>query len=396
MALVIAMLVLLVGTIFGIVLMMTVQVQRQVVGHDVRTKDALNVAEAGVAEALSRIRSGDGDLDLANPRSVAQVFLQPQGSVPALGPDSVGLATSQPAGEWLSYTSANRGPEALTIKFKTDAARSVIYKYDITQTPALNTTTGMPVYVVTSTGRTGSARRQVVTEVIQKPFIVLAKGALSAGHDIDFVGNAVVCGYNHSADTPAWDGQNRRGFVPDCQDNETGTGNLPGSWSTGPISGGGVSYQVGQPVGNLANQTGFYTGPWDAFGMSQADFLSWIGSPVTTIPPNPHGIFYFDDNTILADQSAAVGIHGGDGEGLLYVDGDLTLNSMFTYRGLVYVEGDLLLNGQAWILGGLIVKGKSSVKMNGGATILYSSEAITRALARYGGQFVTLSWREAQ
>ena len=46
----------------------------------------------------------------------------------------------------------------------------------------------------------------------------------------------------------------------------------------------------------------------------------------------------------------------------------------------IYVEGDLKLNGQAWILGGLIVKGKTSVKMNGGATILYSSEAITRAL----------------
>jgi hypothetical protein len=394
MALVIAMLVLLVGTIFGIVLMMTVQVQRQVTGHDLRSKDALNVAEAGVAEALSRIRNGDGDLDLANPRSVAQVFLQPQGSVPALGADSVGLATSQPAGEWLSYTSANRGPEALTIKFKTDAARSVIYRYDVTRTPALNTTTGLPVYVVTATGRTGSAKRTVETEVMQKPFVAFAKGALAAGHDIDFVGNAVVCGYNHSADTPAWDGENRRGFAPDCQDNETVPGPLPGSWSTGAISGGGASYQVGQPVGNLSNQTGFYNGPWDAFGMNQADFLSWVGSPVSSIPANPRGIFYYDNNSIVADQSAAVGIHGGDGEGLLYVDGDLTLNSTTTFRGLIYVEGDLTLNGQAWILGGVIVKGRASVRMNGGATILYSSEAITRALARYGGQFVTLTWRE--
>jgi len=34
------------------------------------------------------------------------------------------------------------------------------------------------------------------------------------------------------------------------------------------------------------------------------------------------------------------------------------------------------------------------VKMNGGATILYSSDAISIALAKYGGQFVTLNWRE--
>lgn len=395
MALVIAMLVLLVATMFGVVLMTTVQVQRQVTGHDLRAKNALNVAEAGVAEALSRIRSGDAALNTGNPRAVAQIFLAPSGSVPALGADSVGLATSQPNGAWLSYSSAARGPDALTVKFKTDASRSVVYKYDATKVPAVNTATGLPIYVITSTGTTGSAKRQVVTEVIQKPFNALAKAALCAGNGIDFVGNAVVCGYNHSADTPAWDGKNRRGFNPDCMNDETGSGPLPGSWSTGAISGGGASYQVGQPVGNMPNQTGFYTGPWDAFGMSQADFLSWIGPRTTSIPSNPQGIFYYDNNGTVGDQSANLGIHGGDGEGLLYIDGDLTMNSQTTYRGLIYVEGDLKLNGQAWILGGLIVKGKTSIKMNGGATILYSSEAITRALSRYGGQFVTLSWREA-
>ncbi len=63
-------------------------------------------------------------------------------------------------------------------------------------------------------------------------------------------------------------------------------------------------------------------------------------------------------------------------------------------RALRRVEGDLKLNGTAWILGGVIVKGRSEVRHNGGATILYSSDAISQALARYGGQFVTLSWRE--
>jgi len=40
------------------------------------------------------------------------------------------------------------------------------------------------------------------------------------------------------------------------------------------------------------------------------------------------------------------------------------------------------------------VNGETSVKPAGGMTILYSNEAITQALAKYGGQFVTLSWRE--
>ena len=94
------------------------------------------------------------------------------------------------------------------------------------------------------------------------------------------------------------------------------------------------------------------------------------------------------------NQSGDFAFHGANGEGLLYVDGNLTLNSTFTYKGIVYIEGDLRLNGTAWILGGLVVRGKSIVKMNGGATILYSSEAILIALAKFGGQFVTLSWRE--
>ena len=129
-------------------------------------------------------------------------------------------------------------------------------------------------------------------------------------------------------------------------------------------------------------------------GMTQADFQSWIGAPSSSVPGNLNGILYLDNNATISDQSGSFGIHGGNGEGLLYVDGDLTLNSQFTYRGLIYVEGDLKLNGQAWVLGGIVVKGKTQVTQNGGSTILYSSDAITRALSQYGGQFVTLSWRE--
>jgi len=395
-ALVIALMVLMVVTMLAVVLMMTVNVGRRTAGHGLRATDALNVAEAGVSEALSLIRHGDINLNTGNPRSVAQVFLASSGSVPALGADSVGVGTKQPAGEWLSYSTPDRGPDALTVRFKTDANRTTIYRYDGTASPKINTASGLPIYQILSTGRTGTARRKVVAEVIQKPFYVNAKGALAAGHDIQFVGNAVVCGYDHSADTPNDTGENKRGSNPDCIPWETGPTDLPGSWSTGTITGGGASFQVGDPVGQLPSQTGFYSGPWDAFTMSQADFLAWIGSPINGVPGNLRGIYYLDNNSTAGDQSAAYGIHGGDGEGLLYVDGDLTLNAGFYYRGLIYVEGDLQMNGTAWVLGGIIVKGRQTVRQNGGATILFSSEAITRALAKYGGQFVTLSWRELQ
>lgn len=393
-ALVVALMVLMVLTILGVVLMMTVSFGRRATGHGLRATDALNVAEAGVSEAMALIRSGEINLSPGNPRAVAQVFLAPAGSVPALGTDSVGVATRQPAGDWLTYSTATRGPDALTVRFKTDASRTVVYRYDRTITPHVNTASGLPIYEITSTGTTGNARRRVTTEVIQKPFYANVKAALCADQDIRFIGNAIVCGYNHSADTPNDSGENGRSSNPRCDTWETASGDLPAAWSSSDIWNGGAAYQTGAPPVWSTNQTGFYSGPWDAFSMSQADFLAWIGTPLNGVPGNLNGIYYLDGNSVVGDQSSNYGIHGGSGEGLLYVDGDLTINAQFYYRGLIYVEGDLKMNGQAWVLGGIIVKGRSEVRQNGGATILYSSDAITRALAKYGGQFVTLSWRE--
>ena len=399
-ALVMAMLVLLVMALLAAVLMMSVSINRKVAGHDLRMSKALNTAEAGVAEAMSRIRSNDLPLSTSNARSVGQIFLCQAGSVPVLGSDSIAVETRQPAGDWLNYSTATKGPDVLTVQFKTDAARTVVYRYDNTLNPPIQAVSGLPIYVINSTGRQGAAVKHVTTEVIQKPYNVLAKGALVADHDIEFVGNAVVCGFNHRADTPAWQGEDGRLPPPGgsaskpCVGYETLGGHLYGSWTSQNTYNGGTAFQNGDPLKNASGQTGFYTGPWDALGFPQVDFYAWIGAPRTDIPANLNAITYIDNDGTGQNQSASVAVHGQAGEGLLYVDGDLTLNSWFTYRGLVYIEGDLILNGQAWILGGLIVRGKAKVKMNGGATILYSSEAIMIALAKYGGQFVTLSWRE--
>jgi Tfp pilus assembly protein PilX len=405
-ALVMALLVLLVMALLAAVLMMSVQINRKVAGHDLRMAKALNNAEAGVAEALARIKSGDLPLNPANARSAGQIFLCAAGSVPVLGTDSIAVETKQPVGQWLNYSQPNKGPDALTISFKTDAAKTQIYRYDPSLSPPagpINTTSGLPIFVISSTGHDGSAVKRVVTEVIQKPIVVLCKGAFVAGHDIDFVGNAVVCGYNHSPNTPPWTGVDGRlasqGATNPCNTLVPGIwevpgGELYGSWTTGITYNGGGAFQNGWPTANASSQVGFYQGPWDAFAISQVDFYSWIGAPKATEPTDLNAITYLDNDGITQNQSGSWAFHGITGEGMLYVDGDLTLNSTFVYKGLVYIEGDLKLNGQAWILGALVVRGRTDVKMNGGATVLYSKDAISLALAKYGGQFVTLSWRE--
>jgi len=399
-ALVMALLVLLVISLLSITLLMTVNVDTKIASSNVRDTQALAFAEAGISEACSRIRNGDIPTN-SNARQVAQIFNAAPGSVPVLGVDSVALATAQPAGQWLPYSTIGKADSVLTVQYKTNAARTLIYRYDPNKNPAVQTTSGYPIFVITSTGRKGASIRKITAEVMQKPVYTNIKGALTGNTSIEFDGNAVICGHNHRADTPVGKGEVGR-MVPDgCDENpgmnqwETGSGDLTGIWTGDIINNGGSAQSFGSPA-QQSGQPGFYAGPWDAIGLSQAEFFSWIGPPVTHEPDPPTGIIYLDNDGIGGNQSGSFAFHNVDGEGLLYVDGDLTLNSDFAWKGLVYIEGDLKLNGNAWILGGIVVRGRSGLKTNGAATLLYSEDAIKQQIAKYGGQMVVLAWRETQ
>jgi len=391
-ALVMALLVLLVVSLLSVTLMLSLNVETKIAGHSLREAQALNVAEAGVGEALARIRVGDVPNDL-NPRLVAQIFLAAPGSVPVLsGPDSVALGTGQPAGQWLDYSTANKSADVLTVTYKTDAAKTVIYKYDENKNPAVQTASGLPIYVVSATGRKGQDIRRIVAEVIQKPYNVKVNAALAADQGIDFSGTSNVCGYNHLAETPAW---TPAPHGLGCQAFDAGCCHLTGAWSTNTITSGGAAQQNGWPDPTQPGQTDFYAGPWELLGMTQAEYFSWVGAPLPAEPASPKGVFYMDNNAVTQDQSGDFAFHGGNGEGLVYADGDLSINGNFTFRGLIYLEGDLKINGTVWILGALVAKGKSRIKLaNGTCAILYSKDAIAQNIAKYGGQFVTLSWRE--
>jgi Tfp pilus assembly protein PilX len=389
MALVVAILVLLVMTLLGIVLMQSTTMNRQVAGESMLSREALDNANAGVSEAIMRLRNGDAGMSTANPMATAQIFLAATGSIPVVGADTVAMATAQPNGSWLAYSTATKGPSVLTISYKTNAARDTIFRYDPARSPAVNVVSGLPIIRITSTGRAGNAATTVITEVVETPVVANVKGAMCAGLDVSYVGTADVCGRNHSANTPAGTG------VPACDGYLTGSGDMPATWSTGAVSLGGASTNsdAGSAPHYLANQAGFYSGPWELLGMSQSDFITFLGTR-TTSPASLNGITYIDNDAVLGNNSSSAAFHNSTGEGFLYVDGDLTLNAGFTYTGLIYVNGDLKLNGHAWILGGMVVKGTTSIKVNGTSTILYSSDAITQKLSQYSGQYTTLSWRE--
>jgi len=403
-ALVISMLILLVMSLLGLVLMAGASMNRSLAGNDQRMRQSLNVAEAGIGEAEARISNQDTQMDPADPNDVCQIFNTPAGTVPVPGADTIALATGQPAGSYLNYSTAWAGPNVLTIAWKKNPAGTAVMRYDPTHAPTMNDVSGSPVYTITSTGRVGQARRTVVADVIQKPYQVLAKGALVAAVPIDDLGNAVICGYNHNSNTPYDDGRSGRENSPVippndpnyCHDNELVGGALSGVWSTDGITNGGNAEAFGNPdYTQNQGQAAFYTGPWDCFGMSQAEFWGFVGAPrAPGSITDWNGLYHVDNNAVTRDQSCSLNPSGIDGEGFLYVDGDLHLNSNFHYKGFIYVEGDFDINGNAWVLGGIVVQGKTNIKSNGGMTLLYSEDAITQMLSKYGGQFVTLNWRE--
>jgi hypothetical protein len=131
------------------------------------------------------------------------------------------------------------------------------------------------------------------------------------------------------------------------------------------------------------------------FNMSQAEYWSWVGAPIPYAGKTDwNGLYHVDNNMVRQDASENMSLHSVNGEGLLYVDGNLSVNAGFHYKGLIYIEGNLKINGNCWVLGGIVVKGKEKITANGGMTLLFSRSAIEQMLAKYGGQFVTLSWRE--
>ncbi|HTM45535.1 MAG TPA: hypothetical protein VL137_11305, partial [Polyangiaceae bacterium] len=136
-----------------------------------------------------------------NPRRVTVIFNQVAGSLPPVGTDTTAIPTLQPSGAYLNYSTANKSPNMLVVKYKTKGSPGVIQRYDDTANPKINGTTGNAIWSITSTGTAGGATRTIYTEVCRQRFNILARGAVTAQVGIQFKGNITVCGHNHRADT---------------------------------------------------------------------------------------------------------------------------------------------------------------------------------------------------
>ena len=396
-ALVVALLALMFLSLLATGLMMSLNAETDITARTVREDRALNMAEAGVAEAIERIRTGEVP-DNGNTKMVSQIFLVQAGSVPTLGTDSIALPTLQPSGDELPYSSATKGPDVLTVTYKTDAARSFIWRY--ASPGGVNKTTGQPIFVVTATGRVGDSKRTIVDEVVSSPVTTNCKAAIASGRRVQIINDTWFCGYNHYSNTPDWTAitKGRDGKPGSCNEDlskqhwETGSGNLPGIWTTGAAQGTSNGGQWGSPTGVQQNQpgAGMYAGPWDVVGMTQAQFYAWIGAGSTN-----KNITQLNGVNYIQCPSGAI-INGGDGDGFLFVDSNvLQIKGQVTFTGMIYCTGKIIIDGKLWVLGGLVAQ--DELKFHNGnsqCAVLYSSDAINNGISKYKGAYVTLSWRE--
>lgn len=403
--LVITILILFAISVIGATLAMVSSMDLKIAGNQRTTTQSLFVAEAGLNEAIHRLSLPDptnvvvggwtgnaaiGDTEPYNANWSALVYLTRPDAAPPGGANTFTTGTLQdPSRAYLNYSMPNGTDGVLNIRHKwldrdSDGVRDAneIVLYDPIQIPPENFVSGFPVEVVTITGRSGSGERVIQAEVTKRLVVARTLGALYADKAVKLTGNCAFCGYNHSVNTPP-------GTRPNgCNPWHLSSGHLAGVTTTGDdVKVLGSADVAGNPAPIDKSPTNPFYSLAEVLGLTDAEVNDLLAHADHTTIVNPlKGITYINGNATINSNIV--------GEGLLYITGDLSGSGGFQYKGLVYVEGDVKITGTPWIIGSVIVKGKSDWNFNAGnAAVLYSKDAITNALSS-AMPCIVLSWRE--
>lgn len=387
-------------SIIGATVVLLSATDLKISGNEEQDTQSLFVAEAGLSETVHR-------LSLANPTvekgmNVAigdsepydpdwKVYVQMTNAAPTQNGSTWYVGTTQDlSGDVLEYSKAAGTDDVIEVEHKWedldgDGTRDSdeIVRYDPAVVPPENFDTGFPIDVVTVTGRSGRGKRVLQAEVTRQTLNVKTLGAFYTDKAVTISGNSSFCGWDHPANTPV-------GMRPNpCFSYHQDEGHLPGVTTTGDqIKEKGNAHDIEGSPTNMDNDP---ANPWyslaEVLGITDGQLASLLASAKFSAPaPVMDGITY-----IQGDASFNATMVG---HGLIYVDGDCAINGGFTYWGLIYVEGDMHITGTPWILGSLVVKGKSDFSFgSGNCGVLYSSEAINL----YVGQMMPmqiLAWRD--
>jgi type IV pilus assembly PilX-like protein len=408
-AMVVALLVLLVLTTAGVAYVAVTKSEKQIAGNTMTAAQALYAAEAGITEGIHRMAYPAESLNYIGPAAPVAGwgrYIVIAAGRSALDPDGPSLQTDGMDNNenGLIDEPNERYPEVLTkqtinasalrypyvrVEYKTQGGNLVLFG-DADNNPATppveNFVNGTPVLRVTARGRQGNADKILEAEAVRFPLVQVG-GAVWAGGDLDFDGNAfLVDGHDHRATPPL--------------DTIPGAPRLPGVLTEGPTSDISMAGNQEDNVSGTVAEASVTHSPfsynfpsmWNQFS-SMADNAyngnqSWSGgTPAFGSLTNPKV-------TVVNGNLQTTG--NWTGGGILVVNGNLDMRGGSQFTGVVICLGDVDFAGGgpsdvAHILGGVIYQGTivNASTIHGSADIYYSSEAVNAAntVGRY-----TLSW----
>jgi hypothetical protein len=243
--------------------------------------------------------------------------------------------------------------------------------------------------------RSGGARQRVGMLLRIIPLETDIRAALTVGGPVTFGGgNVFINGTDHVP--PAWPScgpldtaragvrAKAAGDVASSNGQVTGNPNVlvtPTMDSTTFLQYGSVSYGQLVARASITLGSGTYAPvPVSSAGTCTLGPTNWGDA---TAPGNPCG-GYFPITHIAGNAT----LTGGQGQGVLLVDGNLTLSGSFTFNGLVVVRGSFTTTpgGSSTIYGGLLAQSinLSTTAFNGDINVNFSRCALQKAMDATG------------
>jgi len=449
-ALVISLLILIILTLFGAAIMMLSINKKHTITDQLDYIRALANAKAGIAEAVKRLSMpADDSLNIQDPETPYnpdwKVYILLTNNLPSDSPPVYFRKSIQmdlPDTERLNYTTTNFVPNySLLIhhkRYKKAAGEIFYYNWKTNKEEHHNPLTYseqfFPVEVIEVTGREGNVKRRIRVEIQRKSVSIALKAALSSGCDVEVEGKLICCGHNHKFDTPYGTDMGENPFEcfyePDVQGDRTyhimREDGKPHAVKHSIDTNGKVSPFVKTLPDSQCRLSGCLPGVATAshtIKLGENTIVrgnpDWVSNPVFggfnylyrilgTANWKELGDNYpwqILERDILSDTSL-VGFFKRDGDltlrgnveftGVLWITGNLKQNGKFNAKGLIYAGKGMRFDGNVWILGGVVIEGKSKKVVSpvgGRMVILYSEGAIQRAIALSCGYSIS-SWSE--
>ena len=380
--LILAMLLLLIATLFGISALNTALYDNIITANKRASEQAFYVAEAGINEFMGRFRIGaTNQISDSDPTDPAWKLLLAKDS--GKGATKIGYFSGDPNSISSLQNQLDFGVE---IKHKTDDTNQVV-EYG-----------GIPIYVLKSYGFTADGGSKVLeVELIKSPDYD-PPSALYSGRPVHIQGSSTYIDGNDVCGTT-----NKPGVMTTTTTNpsitELGNPSINGSppqvtQASIPLP---VALSLGEMLGYLRGEADFkyrYDGNQTLSGY----FDSW-GTPTSSgrnVPMTYAGTM----NIVYIDMKGTQTLklaEGSHGAGILLVDGNLEISEGFAWYGVILVTGtvDYSGGGQKNITGGIIAGGNATIKEDpgGNADILYCS-AVSNKLKDIIPPLKITRWRE--